>query len=56
MARRNNAGGRIVDKLYPWDSTGGSCKKFGKLRRVHGTDLGRRGFGFTRYLKKIGKR
>ncbi|AQZ68890.1 unnamed protein product [[Actinomadura] parvosata subsp. kistnae] len=48
--------GRIVDKLYPGDRTWGSCKKHGKWRRVHGTEIGRRGFAFGRYLKKIGRR
>ncbi|MCK2213005.1 hypothetical protein MF672_004225 [Actinomadura sp. ATCC 31491] len=48
--------GRIVDKLYPGDVTWGSCKSFGGWRRVRGTEVGRRGFSFTRYLKKIGRR
>ena len=48
--------GRIVDKLYPGDRTWGSCKKFGSWRRIHGTDIGRRGFAFDHYLKKIGRR
>ncbi|SEH03544.1 hypothetical protein SAMN05444920_1393 [Nonomuraea solani] len=48
--------GRIVDKLYPGDRTWGSCKKLGKWRRIHGTEVGRRGFAFAAYLKKIGRR
>ncbi|MFI6632113.1 hypothetical protein ACIBI7_24845 [Nonomuraea fuscirosea] len=48
--------GRVVDKLYPGDRTWGSCKKFGKWRRIHGTDLGRRGFASTHHLKKTGRR
>jgi hypothetical protein len=53
---RDAPGGEIVDKLYPGDHTWGSCKKVGKWRRIHGTDLGRRGFAHGRYLKKIGRR
>ncbi|TYB56727.1 hypothetical protein FXF51_42165 [Nonomuraea sp. PA05] len=49
--------GRIVDKLYPGDRTWGSCRKAaGAWRRIHGTEIGRRGFSFGRYLKKIGRR
>ncbi|TMR11380.1 hypothetical protein ETD86_35960 [Nonomuraea turkmeniaca] len=48
--------GRVIDKLYPGDRTWGSCKKFGKWRRIHGTEIGRRGHSFGHYLKKIGKR
>ncbi|WP_345580013.1 hypothetical protein [Nonomuraea rosea] len=48
--------GRVVDKLYPGDRTWGSCKAFGTWRRVHGTHVGRRGFAFGHYLKKIGRR
>ncbi|MEV0389888.1 hypothetical protein [Nonomuraea sp. NPDC050643] len=53
---RLTPGGRIVDKLYPGDRTWGSCKKFGKWRRIHGTEADRRGFAFAYYLKKIGRR
>ncbi|GAA2210020.1 hypothetical protein GCM10009850_054790 [Nonomuraea monospora] len=49
--------GRIVDKLYPGDRTWGSCRKAaGAWRRIHGTEIGRRGFSFGHYLKKIGRR
>ncbi|MEV0623822.1 hypothetical protein AB0I81_61625 [Nonomuraea sp. NPDC050404] len=53
---RTQPRGQIVDKLYPGDHTWGSCKKAGKWRRIHGTEVGLRGFAWNRHLKKIGKR
>ncbi|QYC44825.1 hypothetical protein Nocox_36355 [Nonomuraea coxensis DSM 45129] len=48
--------GRIIDRLYPGDVTWGSCRTFDGWRRIHGTEIGRRGFSFARHLKKIGRR
>ncbi|UBU12195.1 hypothetical protein [Nonomuraea gerenzanensis] len=53
---RTEPQGRVVDKLYPGDRTWGSCRKSGAWRRVHGTEIGRGGFAFAHYLKKIGRR
>ncbi|MEV0998456.1 hypothetical protein [Nonomuraea sp. NPDC050202] len=53
---RVEPGGRIVDKLYPGDRTWGSCANSGRWRRIHGTEIGRSGFAFGHYLKKIGRR
>jgi hypothetical protein len=53
---RTQPRGQVVDKLYPGDHTWGSCQKAGKWRRIHGTEVGLRGFSWSRHLKKIGKR
>ncbi|WP_043630576.1 hypothetical protein [Nonomuraea candida] len=53
---REQPRGEVVDKLYPGDRTWGSCQRFGKWRRIHGTEVGLRGFTFDHHLKKIGRR
>jgi hypothetical protein len=47
---------RVVDKLYPGDYTWGSCRKFGRWRKVRGVDAHRRGFSHKYYLKRIDTR
>ncbi|MEU1728854.1 hypothetical protein [Nonomuraea sp. NPDC005692] len=48
--------GRIIDRLYPGDHTRGSCRRFDGWRRAHGTEHGRRGYGFSHYLRKFRRR
>lgn len=48
--------GRILDKLYPGDRTWGPCRKTGSWRHIHGTDIGRKGYAYGHYLKKLGRR
>ncbi|MDA0641447.1 hypothetical protein [Nonomuraea ferruginea] len=47
---------RIVDKLYPGDYTWGSCRKFGRWRKVRGVDADRLGFSHAYYLRRIDTR
>ncbi|QFY12638.1 hypothetical protein GBF35_44115 [Nonomuraea phyllanthi] len=53
---RATPGGRVVDKLYPGDHAWGSCRKFGKWRRVRGTENDRKGFAYVHYLKRLARR
>lgn len=43
---------RVVDKLYPRQSTWGKCRKYGNWRKVDG-DRGKRGYASSHYLKKV---